>query len=98
MVGRNVGGLLEPETGDLGENRALVGYRSQNPVERADSVGRDYDPAAVRQIIVLPHLAAVIIRQFRKKGFIKNTQRKVPLLASLVQGAILPSPRVLITD
>ena len=47
MVGAKVGGGVEPEPGDLGQDLALVGDGGKDAVKGRNAVGRNQDAAAV---------------------------------------------------
>jgi len=63
MVGAEVGGGLEPVAGGLGQHLALERDRRQHLVEGAEPVAGDDHPAAVRQVVVVAHLAAIMVGQ-----------------------------------
>ena len=64
MIGREVGGLLEPERGQRGEDPALVGDEvGEHDVEHRHAVGRDHQHAVVIDLVELAHLPAVPVRQ-----------------------------------
>ena len=70
---------VEPEPGDLGQHLPLERDRGDDPVEGAQPVGRDDDPAAVRQVVIVADLAAVMVRQFgdrRVRQDISEMRRK----------------------
>ena len=65
VVRADVGRLLEPEAGDLGQRFPFERHGGQDAVERAQAVARDDDAPPVGQVVVVPHLAPVMIGQFR---------------------------------
>ncbi|MOA20730.1 hypothetical protein D3C78_1411910 [compost metagenome] len=72
MIGADVLCLFEPVAGRLGQDLSLIRYAGENTVEGAEAVGGYDDTVAVRQIVVFPHLATVVIRQLGNDGFIEN--------------------------
>ena len=69
MVAADVGRRREPEAGGGGEHLSLERHRRQHPIEGALPVGGDDQPAAVRQVVVVAHLAADRRRQTGNVGF-----------------------------
>ena len=70
------GKLLEPESGDLVQDRAFVGNRiRQNDVESGEAVGRD-EEQRLAEIEDFAHLAAAQFGQVRKierdKSFVRH--------------------------
>nr|WP_030284322.1 hypothetical protein [Streptomyces catenulae] len=60
VVGDEVGELVEPPQGELGEDAALVGdLGGQHPVVHGDAVTGDHDQFAVGVLVEVTHLAGV---------------------------------------
>ena len=65
VVGDDVTRLLEPESGELSENKPLIGDAGgQDDVEGGDAVGGD-DEQLVAQVVDVAHLAAGVERQLQ---------------------------------
>ena len=74
VVRADVGRALEPVPRRLGQHLPLEGNRGDGAVEGRKPVRRDQDAPAVGQIVILPDLAAIIVRQFRDDGFVKRQE------------------------
>src|SRR5262249_37793849 len=64
---------IEPKARNLRQHLPLERDRCDDPVERAQPIGRDDDPAPVRQIVIVVNLAAVTVRQFRDSRVLQQT-------------------------
>ena len=59
VVGDDIGEVIEPEQGNLGQDAALVGNAGgQNVVEGGDAVGGDEEQLLVAEAVHIAHLAA----------------------------------------
>lgn len=73
MIGADIGGVIEPETGGLGQDLAFEGDRGEDAVEGGDPVGGDQNPAVIGQVITIADLAKIGVRQLRDTGMIEDT-------------------------
>ncbi len=68
MIGANIRGLVEPESGRLVENLTFVRNRRQDQIKGRLAVGGDHDPPAVGQVIGVADLAQEMLRELREMG------------------------------
>ena len=64
MVGADISGFLKPVSRRLGQNLTLERDRRQDDIEGTQPVCCNNDAVAIRQIIILAHLAIVASWQF----------------------------------
>jgi hypothetical protein len=58
-----------------GEHLALERHRAQDAVEGAEPVGGDQHATAIRQVVILPHLAAIMAGQAGDLGMRQHVLR-----------------------
>jgi hypothetical protein len=68
VIGADCPRRVEPEARDLREHLTFEGNGRQNPVERAQPIGRNHDPASIGKVVTVSDLALAALRQFRDRG------------------------------
>ncbi|MNI57804.1 hypothetical protein D3C73_1128880 [compost metagenome] len=72
MIGADVLRRLEPVAGGLGQDMALIRNAGNDAIEGAQTIRGNDDAFAARQVVILPHLAAIIFGQFGNKSFFQD--------------------------
>ena len=72
VVRAEIGGAVEPEPRRLRQHLPLERDRRDRAVEGAEPVGRDDDAPPVRQVVIVAHLAAVVVRQLRDRRVVED--------------------------
>src|SRR5882672_7457146 len=72
VVRADIAGPVEPEPRGLRQDLTLERDHGDVAVEGAEPVGRDDDAASIWQVVVFPHLAAVMVWQFGDRRIVEN--------------------------